>query len=181
MKVYLRKMFNHDITHEVSVTETIISKFFEGERDNLIFVREGHEKGTRYPVLINSSTDARFGGQFKSIYKEDNVKEGDILAKLKNSSDAYEEIEKKLKNTRETNKAEDRKREIEIEKCKLQNIDYERLALINRQKLEIESLDEKYLQELLNTEKDIFRQQQEQLILEHFPALTSTNVEYYQN
>lgn len=80
MKVYLRKMFNHDITHEVSVTETIISKFFEGKRDNLVFVREGHENGTRFPVLINKSKDARFGGQFKNIYKEDNVKEGDILA-----------------------------------------------------------------------------------------------------
>lgn len=95
------------------------------------------------------------GGELEEIFVSvgDEVKEGDILAKLKNSSDAYEEIEKKLKNTRETNKAEARKREIEIEKCKLQNIDYERLALVNRQKLEIESLDEKYLQELLNTEK----------------------------
>ena len=89
MKVYLRKMFNHDITHEVSVTETIISKFFEGERDNLVFVREGHENGTRFPVLINKSKDARFGGQFKSIYKEDNVKEGDILAIKKREDGIY--------------------------------------------------------------------------------------------
>ena len=89
MKVYLRKMFNHDITHEVSVTETIISKFFEGERDNLVFVREGHENGTRFPVLINKSKDARFGGQFKSIYKEDQVKEGDILAIKKREDGIY--------------------------------------------------------------------------------------------
>ena len=89
MKVYLRKMFNHDITHEVSVTETIISKFFEGERDNLVFVREGHENGTHFPVLINKSKDARFGGQFKSIYKEDNIKEGDILAIKKREDGIY--------------------------------------------------------------------------------------------
>lgn len=89
MKVYLRKMFNHDITHEVSVTETIISKFFDGERDNLIFVREGHENGTRYPVLINKSRDARFGGQFKNVYKDDNVEEGDILAIKKRDDGIY--------------------------------------------------------------------------------------------
>jgi hypothetical protein len=89
MKVYLRKMFSHDITHEVSVTETIISKFFEGERDNLVFVREGHEKGTKYPVLINKSKDARFGGQFKSVFKDDNVKEGDILAIKKREDGIY--------------------------------------------------------------------------------------------
>lgn len=82
-------MFEHDITHEVSVTETIISKFFEGERDNLVFVREGHENGTRFSVLINSSRDARFGGQFKSIYKEDHVKEGDILAIKKREDGIY--------------------------------------------------------------------------------------------
>ena len=89
MKVYLRKMFSHDITHEVSVTETIISKFFEGEKDNLIFVREGHEKGTKYSVLINKSKDARFGGQFKNIYKDDNIKEGDILAIKKREDGIY--------------------------------------------------------------------------------------------
>lgn len=82
-------MFNHDITHEVSVTETIISKFFDGERDNLIFVREGHENGTRFPVLINKSRDARFGGQFKNVYKDDNVEEGDILAIKKRDDGIY--------------------------------------------------------------------------------------------
>ena len=80
MKVYLRKLFQHDITHEVSVTETIIADFFDNERDKLVFVRDGHENGTQYNVCINKSRDARFGGDFKTIYKEDNVKEGDILA-----------------------------------------------------------------------------------------------------
>lgn len=89
MKVYLRKMFNHDITHEVSVTETIISKFFDGERDNLVFVRDGHENGTRFSVLINTTRDARFGGQFKSLFKEDHVKEGDILAIKKREDGIY--------------------------------------------------------------------------------------------
>lgn len=80
MKTYLRKLFAHDITHEVSVTETIISEFFDNKRNNVIFVREGHENGKQYRVCINKSKDARFGGEFKAIYKEDNVKEGDILA-----------------------------------------------------------------------------------------------------
>ncbi len=89
MKVYLRKMFSHDITHEVSVTETIISKFFDGERENLTFVREGHENGNKFPVLINKSRDARFGGQFKNIFKDDNVEEGDILAIKKREDGIY--------------------------------------------------------------------------------------------
>ena len=80
MKIYLRKLFAHDITHEVSVTETIISEFFDNQRDNMIFVHEGRENGTEYKVCINKSKDARFGGDFKAIYREDNVKEGDILA-----------------------------------------------------------------------------------------------------
>ncbi len=89
MKVYLRKTFSHDITHEVSVTETIISKFFDGERENLTFVREGHENGNKFPVLINKSRDARFGGQFKNIFKDDNVEEGDILAIKKREDGIY--------------------------------------------------------------------------------------------
>lgn len=80
MKVYLRKLFAHDITHEVSVTEAIIADFFDNKKDNLIFVREGKETGVQYNVCINKTTDARFGGDFKNMYKEDNVKEGDILA-----------------------------------------------------------------------------------------------------
>ena len=80
MKIYLRKLFAHDITHEVSVTETIISEFFDNQRDNMIFVHEGRENGTEYKVCINKSKDARVGGDFKAIYREDNVKEGDILA-----------------------------------------------------------------------------------------------------
>ena len=68
MKLYLRKLFAHDISHEVSVTETIISEFFDNERDNMIFVREGRENGKQYKVCINKSKDARFGGEFKTIY-----------------------------------------------------------------------------------------------------------------
>lgn len=80
MKVYLRKLFKHDITHEVSVTEAIIEEFFDNKRNDLVFVRDGQENGTQYKVCINKSRDARFGGEFKAIYREDNLKEGDILA-----------------------------------------------------------------------------------------------------
>lgn len=78
MNVYLRKLFPHDITHEVSVTQSIIKEYFE-QTESLVFVREGHENGRRYNVRINNATDARFGGEFKLIYKEEQAKENDIL------------------------------------------------------------------------------------------------------
>lgn len=90
MKVYLRKIFDHDVTHEVSVTETIILQFFDDQRDNLLFVRKGDVKGRKYQVCINKAKDARFGGEFKSLYKEDNVKEGDILIICKRPDSLFE-------------------------------------------------------------------------------------------
>ena len=89
MKVYLRKLFKHDITHEVSVSKNIISLFFEGQEKSLFFVNKGQENGRKYEVMINSVTDPRFGGEFKAIYKSQNVKEGDVLA-IRKIGDLYE-------------------------------------------------------------------------------------------
>ena len=79
MNVYLRKLFPHDITHEVSITQSIIREYF-GKTEGLVFIREGHENGRKYNVCINNATDARFGGEFKEVYREEQVKENDILA-----------------------------------------------------------------------------------------------------
>lgn len=89
MKVYLRKLFKHDITHEVSVSKNIITLFFDGKVNGLTFVKEGRNEGHEYNVTINSATDPRFGGEFKAIYREQNVKEGDILV-IRKRGDIYE-------------------------------------------------------------------------------------------
>ena len=65
MKIYVRKMFPHDITHEVSVKTDIVNEFFGGKSRGMIFV--GKHSGSEGEVTINSATDPRFGGAFKSI------------------------------------------------------------------------------------------------------------------
>lgn len=77
MKIYVRKLLSHDITHEVSITTEIVNDFFEGQKSFEMVGKTSREKGV---VTINSATDARFGGIFKTILRcESDVKEGDIL------------------------------------------------------------------------------------------------------
>ncbi len=65
MRVYVRKMFPHDITHEVSVKTEIVNDFFEGNTSALFFT--GRKSGFTGTVTINNATDPRFGGDFKSL------------------------------------------------------------------------------------------------------------------
>ena len=65
MKIYVRKMFPHDITHEVSVKTDIVNEFFGGKSQGMTFV--GKHSGSKGEVTINNATDPRFGGAFKSI------------------------------------------------------------------------------------------------------------------
>ena len=75
--VYLRRLFPHDITHEVSVTGRIVNQFFEQEVRDLSFFKE--DIPHRFSVDINSATDPRFGGQFKMMYANDMADVDDIL------------------------------------------------------------------------------------------------------
>ena len=65
MRVYVRKMFPHDITHEVSVRTDIVEEFFNNKTRGMTFV--GKRSGFEGEVTINSATDPRFGGEFKSL------------------------------------------------------------------------------------------------------------------
>lgn len=81
MKIYLRKILPHDLTHEVSITTDIVKNFFEGL---ITFTMEAKKSSTKGTVTINSATDPRFGGDFKSLLKnEGDVELNDIVMILK--------------------------------------------------------------------------------------------------
>lgn len=76
MKIYLRKVFPHDITHEVSIRKGMISEFFL--KDNIEII--GKNSKFKAKVIINDTTDPRFGGDFKKLLNyEGNVNKDDII------------------------------------------------------------------------------------------------------
>lgn len=88
MRVYVRKLFPHDITHEVSVRKDIVEDYFEGKTEGIFF--EGKKSHSMGQVSINSATDPRFGGAFKSILLDEGRPEvNDILLISKQTSDRY--------------------------------------------------------------------------------------------
>lgn len=94
MKSYIRKIFKHDITHEVSVTTEIVNDFFENKRSLIIEGKKTHKK---YNITINAATDPRFGGQFKNLLEDEGGVELDdlfIIYKSNNSSYILEIINK---------------------------------------------------------------------------------------
>lgn len=68
MKIYVRKLFPHDITHEVSVTTDIVCDFFDNN-NSMNF--KGIKSGSSGIVTINNATDPRFGGVFKKIMADE--------------------------------------------------------------------------------------------------------------
>ena len=69
MRIYLRKIFPHDVTHEVSVRTDIVKEFFENKSHNLRFFKKG-DAIREYLVDINTATDPRFGGDFKALLRD---------------------------------------------------------------------------------------------------------------
>lgn len=77
MKIYVRKILSHDITHEVSVTTSIYKEFFEELNCFQMIGKRSNIKGV---VSFNNATDLRFGGDFKNIIRaEGDVVENDII------------------------------------------------------------------------------------------------------
>lgn len=77
MKIYVRKLLSHDITHEVSVTTSIVNEFFEGQTSFNMIGKKSNQSGV---VTINAATDPRFGGDFKKILREEcDYSEDDIV------------------------------------------------------------------------------------------------------
>lgn len=88
MKIYVRKMFPHDITHEVSVRTDIVEDFFAGKKTELLF--KGKKSGFNAIVSINNATDPRFGGGFKSLLtNEGGVAVNDILLIYATDNEQY--------------------------------------------------------------------------------------------
>ena len=88
MKIYVRKMFPHDITHEVSVRNDIVNEFFGGKNRGLAFI--GKRSGFEGIVNINSATDPRFGGEFKKLLSDEGGADvNDILLIHKLGVDRY--------------------------------------------------------------------------------------------
>ena len=89
MKVYARKLFPHDITHEVSVRTDIVDGFFGGQTQGLLFV--GKKSGFQGEVTINSATDPRFGGKIKTLLtNEGRADVNDIVLIYKLGGNKYE-------------------------------------------------------------------------------------------
>lgn len=80
-EIYIRKLYPHDITHEVSVTGGIVRTFFESQTRGIPFFRE--DGIVRYFVDINNATDPRFGRDFKRMYAADFLEAGDFLLFMK--------------------------------------------------------------------------------------------------
>lgn len=88
MKIYVRKMFPHDISHEVSVRTDIVEEFFNGKTRGMTFI--GIRSASEGEVTINSATDPRFGGSFKSILLDEGRADvNDILLIYKLGNDNY--------------------------------------------------------------------------------------------
>ena len=84
MKIYLRKVFPHDVTHEVSVTTEIVREYFDSAK-SMTFV--GVKSGESANVTINNATDPRFGGDYKSILlSEGGIEEDDMILTYKYSN-----------------------------------------------------------------------------------------------
>lgn len=87
-QIYIRKIFPHDLTHEVSVTTEIVAEFFENGRQFTFYKGENHE--THYTVTINNATDPRFGGSFASLWSSDGLDVNDLIIVKKLNSREYE-------------------------------------------------------------------------------------------
>ena len=89
MNVYLRKLFPHDLTHEVSITENVINDFFQGKREGLVFYKEGDSNRIEYSIRFYKAKDSRFSNNLKHMYINEDVNEGDILIIRDIGNDMY--------------------------------------------------------------------------------------------
>ena len=91
MRIYLRKVFNHDVTHEVSVRSDIVSEFFDNKSNQIPFYKKDNHY-EKYDVDINSATDPRFGGSFKTLLRDlGDIEVDDIISIRK--LDGYFDLE----------------------------------------------------------------------------------------
>lgn len=87
MKIYLRKVFPHDVTHEVSITTEIVREFFDSA-NSMEF--KGIKTGDSGTVTINNATDPRYGGDYKTILNSEGGIEVDDLILTYKYNNRYE-------------------------------------------------------------------------------------------
>jgi hypothetical protein len=87
MKTYLRKIFNHDLTHEISISKDVVNEFFNAVNKFEII---GLKTNFQASVVINNVTDPRLGGEFKKLLslESENLKVDDLIL-IHNSESSY--------------------------------------------------------------------------------------------
>lgn len=87
MNIYLRKIREHDITHQISITKEILNGFFCANSENYSATMKGKVSSVSGEVTFLLATDPRFGGDIKKIINaEGGMVEGDILLFVKNGN-----------------------------------------------------------------------------------------------
>ncbi len=86
MKIYVRKIYPHDTTHEISVTTEIVNDFFDGQTSMTFVGKTSNYSGT---VTINAATDPRFGGVIKTLVEKEGGVDVDDLLLIVKKSDKY--------------------------------------------------------------------------------------------
>lgn len=74
--IYVRKIFEHDVTHQVSIDQYVYEHFFHG-RETFSFTVQGET--SRYEVNVRYPTDKRLGGQFKEMCRRLHYQVDDLL------------------------------------------------------------------------------------------------------
>lgn len=85
--IYVRKIFDHDITHQVSIDSYVFSMFFNSQ-EYLQFKIFGNS--SLYNVQIRFPTDKRLGGDFKELCRLLEYQLGDFLIIEKLPTKIYE-------------------------------------------------------------------------------------------
>lgn len=68
VNVYFRKLFPHDISHQISVTSSIVREFFQGDPETYVsFHVKGMKTGTEADVTVLPATDCRFSASLDSV------------------------------------------------------------------------------------------------------------------
>lgn len=86
MKLYIRKIFKHDVDHEVNVKKEIVKTFFDDKREFNIL---GKKSNFNAQIQINNATDYRFGGDFKNLLKNEGGYKVDDLILIYNNGKNY--------------------------------------------------------------------------------------------
>lgn len=97
MNIYLKKIYKHDISHQISITKEILSNFFGVFSEKETRKISGLKSGESGNVDFLLSTDPRLGGDIKKIINDEGgIKEDDILLFIRKNDKYILEIISKL-------------------------------------------------------------------------------------